>query len=328
VSEALSLWRRGRGHADVILPRPSVSTLTIVGTFVAICLIGVLTTDGFGTIENAKAILQASAFVGIVALGMTVIMISGNVFSLSLGTTAAVAAMAFLYSLTFGVLAAILLTILLGVMICAVQGAIVGGLQANPIIVTIAAGVIQAGAALYITGGVTVSPPAGASYAFLSGRAAGVPIGFLVLLVLTLVLDGILRGTRFGRELYATGENRRAARAAALNTGRITVGAFALAGGAAAVSGILLGAFNQNATLSVQGTLTYDAIAAALVGGTAIAGGQGSASRTLFGTVVIATVSSLLLLRGYSTGVQILVRGAIVLVVVVLVHVGTRRATQ
>jgi ribose/xylose/arabinose/galactoside ABC-type transport system permease subunit len=327
-TEVFSSWRRPRRQADAVIPRPSGSTLTIIGTFAAICLVGGLTTDGFATGDNAKSILQASAFVGIIALGMTVIMISGNVFSLSLGTTAAVAAMAFLYSLRFGVTAAIILTILLGVAICAVQGVIIGGLEANPIIVTIAAGVIQVGAALYVTGGVTVNPPVESSYGFLSGRAAGVPIGFLVFVGLTVILDGILRGTRFGREVYATGENKKAARAAAFNTGRLTAGAFALAGAAAAVSGILLGAFNQNATLSIQGTLTFDAIAAALVGGTAIAGGRGSAARTLFGAIVIATISSLLLLQGYSTGVQILVRGAIVLLVVVLLHLGMRQATR
>lgn len=124
---------------------PSVSTLTIVGIFVAILVIGTVTTPGFMTVENLKAILQSSAFVGIIAVGMAAIMISGNVFSMSLGTTAAVTAITFLWSLRFGIGGAIVLTVLLGLGICAVQGWIVGAIGANPIIVTIAAGVLQAG---------------------------------------------------------------------------------------------------------------------------------------------------------------------------------------
>jgi ribose/xylose/arabinose/galactoside ABC-type transport system permease subunit len=255
---------------------------------------------------------------------MTVIMLSGSVFSLSLGTTAAVTAIAFLYTLRVGIVGAIVLTVLLGTAICAIQGWIVGGIGANPIIVTIAAGVIQEGLSLYVTGGTTVYPPTSASYTWLTGRELGIPFPFLVFLALALLIDLALHGTRFGREVYAVGENKRAARAAALSIARVSAGAFAVAGACAGAAGVLLGAFNQNATLSIQGTYTYDAIAAALVGGTAITGGRGSASRTLFGAIVIATISSLLLLRGYSTGMQILVKGVVVIVVVALVQLGSR----
>lgn len=104
----------------------------------------------------------------------------------------------------------------------------------------------------------------------------------------------------------------------------IGAGAFALAGFCTGVAGVLIGATNQNASLFIESTYTFDAIAATLVGGTAVTGGRGGAARTLFGAIVIATISSLLLLRGYSTGVQIFVKGVVVLVVVVLVRLGTR----
>jgi hypothetical protein len=85
------------------LRRPSLSTATIVAIFAVIVLVGSLTTTGFATVENFKAILQSSAFVGIIAVGMTVIMLSGNVFSMSLGTTAAVTAITFLWALAYGI---------------------------------------------------------------------------------------------------------------------------------------------------------------------------------------------------------------------------------
>jgi ribose transport system permease protein len=306
----------------------SMSTVTIVGILAVIILVGSFTTTGFATVENLKAILRSSAFVGIIAVGMTMIMLSGNLFSLSLGTTAAVTAIMFLWALNYGIVAAILLTILLGLSICAVQGWIVGAIGANPIIVTIAAGVIQGGATLKVSGGTTIYPPSDASYSWLADRFGGIPFPFIVFLVLTLVVDALLRGTSFGRAIYAVGDNKRAARAAAISIPAVAAGAFAVAGACTGIAGILIGATNENASLFIEGTFTFDAIAAVLVGGTAVTGGRGSAARTFFGAIAIATISSLLLLRGYSTGIQILVKGVIVIVVVMLVQLGSRGRSQ
>lgn len=312
------------GWPRLAIPRVSLSTATIVGIFALIVIIGSVTTTGFATVENLKAILQSSAFVGVIAVGMTVVMLSGNVFSLSLGTTAAVTAITFLWALEFGIAAAIVLTILLGLGICAVQGWIVGWLGANPIIVTIAAGVLQAGVTLKVSGGTTIYPPPDASYSWLANRVGGIPFPFIVFVVLTIVVDAVLRGTSFGRAIYAVGENKRAARAAAISIAAVAAGAFAVAGACTGIAGALIGATNGNASLFIESTYTFDAIAAVLVGGTAVTGGRGSAGRTLFGAIVIATISSLLLLRGYSTGIQIFVKGLIVVVVVVLVQLGSR----
>jgi len=102
------------------------------------------------------------------------------------------------------------------------------------------------------------------------------------------------------------------------------VGAFGIASLYTAGSGILIGASSANASLLLVGSYTYDAIAAALVGGNAVTGGRGSIARTALGAIFIATISDMLLLRGYSTGGQILVRGIIVVVVVVLTNLRER----
>lgn len=305
--------------------RMARTTAAIVALLAAVCIVGAATTDGFLTVDNLQAVLLSSAFVGVIALGMTVIMLSGNLFSLSLGATAAVGAIAFLYGLRWGFAPALVFSVGIATAICAVQGLVIGGLGANPIIVTIAAGVIQAGITIKLTGGSTMNPPAGdTSFTFLNERLAGIPVPFIVFGVATLVLEFVFRRTRFGRLVYALGGSVAASRAAAMKISVVATGAFAVAGACAGLAGVLLAAANQNATLSIQGDYNYDAIAAVLVGGSAVTGGQGSALRTLFGVLVIATISSLLLLRGYSTGVQILVKGLIVFAVVVLVHLGRR----
>jgi ribose/xylose/arabinose/galactoside ABC-type transport system permease subunit len=296
-----------------------------IAILAVVTIYGAATTQGFLTVSNMKAILTAAAFVGIIAVGLTVMVLSGNLFSLALGQTAAVSAMVFLSALRWGLLAAILLTLLLGLVIGAVQGFPVGAWGANPIIITIGAAGLMEGMAVWLSNGQSIVPPASeTSWQHLAQPVLGLPAPVYVFLVLTVVLAVVMDRTRFGRQIYLLGENRAAARAAALPITLLTVGAFGIASLYTAASGILIGASSANASLLLTGSYTYDAIAAALVGGNAVTGGRGSIARTAAGAVFIAAISDMLLLRGYSTGGQILVRGVIVLVVVVLTNLRER----
>ena len=291
----------------------------------AVTVYGAATTTGFLSWSNFKAILTAAAFVGIIAVGLTVIVLSGNLFSLALGQTAAISAMFFIYSLRFNLGTAILLTLLLGLAIGAVQGFAVGAWGANPIIITIGAAGLMEGMAVWLSHGQSIIPPAGStSWEHLANPVLGLPAPVYIFIVVTILLAVVMQRTRFGRQIYLLGENRTAARAAALPITLLTVGAFGIASLCTAGSGILIGATSANASLLLTGSYTYDAIAAALVGGNAVTGGRGSIGRTALGAIFIATISDMLLLRGYSTGGQILVRGIIVVVVVVLTNLRER----
>ncbi|KQU85851.1 hypothetical protein ASD12_31095 [Mesorhizobium sp. Root102] len=282
-------------------------------------------TPGFLSTQNFRAILGTTTFVGLIAVGMTVIMISGSFVSMSLGTLATVTAIFFIYALKFGVGAAILSTLALGAMLGLVQGFLIGAWGANPIIVTIAAGALLEGASVALTGGQALSPPDN-TYAFLNATPYGIPVGTFVLLLLVVVVEFLLRRTRPGREVYMLGESRAAARAAALSLGEIGCWVFMLAGVSAALAGIFLGSFNHGASLLLnRGTLNYDAIAATLIGGTAIAGGRGSVWRTLLGVILIATITNLVLLRGYSFGAQIFFKGVLMTAFVLIIHLRSQR---
>lgn len=286
-------------------------------------------TDAFFTWLNAKAILTSVAYVGVFAVATTVMMISGSLFSLSLGVTGAITATTFLALLDHGVGAAIAATLVLGTGICAAQGILVGFFGANPIIVTIAAGGLQQGIFLWATKGATIVPPFDeTSYQWLNNRYLDLPLAVFVLFGLVIVLEGAMRRTRFGKLVHLVGENRRAAHAAGLPVALVITGAFAIAGLCVAIVGIELGAFNQSGSLLVESTFTYDGIAAAIVGGSAITGGRGSMVRALGGAVFIATVSDIVLLRGYEEGWQILIKGLIVFVVVVLLHLSRWQAER
>jgi ribose/xylose/arabinose/galactoside ABC-type transport system permease subunit len=309
--------------ARVRRARPG-SLAVALAVLVVVLLPVAVTTERFLTLGNARAILASAALVGITAIGATLVMIAGSAVSMAASQTATVVAMVFLATLDQGLPVATLLALLGGVVLTAVQGLAVGYWEANPIVLTIAAGFAIGGGAIWFSGGTPVSAASG-GYDVLNATPLGLPLAVYVLLVLAVLAEWILRRTTAGRQLYLVGENRAAARAAGLPVGRVTVVAWAFFGMCLAVTGVFLAAFNTSATTNLAGTLTLDAIAAVLVGGTAIAGGKGSALRTLGGAVLISVISDVLLLRGYSTGVQILVKGILVLAVVVLVHVRGRR---
>jgi ribose/xylose/arabinose/galactoside ABC-type transport system permease subunit len=303
--------------------RTTVVTNVVVVVAVLAAIVVALSTDRFVTVANVKAILTSASLVGIAALGLTLITIGGSAVSLAISPTVAAAGMIFLSAQSLGLVPALVIAVVVGAVITGLQGAVVGYGAANPVLLTIAASFAIAGLATGISGGETVSPT-GTGYDLLNATPGGVALCVYVLIVLTLVLEWTLRRTAFGRSLYLIGENRRAARSAGLPVGRTTAVAWLGAGVLFAVTAAFTAAFNTSANVNLGGTLTFDAIAAVLAGGTPIAGGRGSALRTLAGAVLIAAVSDILLLRGYSTGVQIMVKGLIVLVVVVLVHLRTK----
>jgi ribose/xylose/arabinose/galactoside ABC-type transport system permease subunit len=297
------------------------------GVLVVVLVFAGLTTDRFFSIDNGRAILASTAFVGITAIGATLVMIAGSAVSLAASQTATVVAMVFLSTQQLGLGAAILVALACGSALTAVQGAVIGFWAANPIVLTIAAGFAVGALATWVSGGTPVAADHPA-YEVLNRTVLGLPLAVYVLLAVAVLAEWILRRTTAGRQMYLIGENRDAASAAGLPVGRVTVVAWAFFGACIALTGIFLAAFNTSATVALGGTLTLDAIAAVLVGGTAIQGGKGSAARTLVGAVLISVISDVLLLRGFSTGLQILVKGLLVLIVVVAVHLRANRGRR
>lgn len=298
-----------------------VALPVLLGLLVAALAWAAVTTPGFFTIGNAQAILTSTIFVGMVAVGMTLVMVSGSFVSLALATTATVSAMMFMALLPLGLAPAIVITIMAAGVVGSLQGAVIGGWNANPIIVTIAAAAIMEGVAIALSSGVTINP-VDLDYRILNSRWLGLPVGFYVLVLLVLCVEAVMRFTAFGRMVYLVGDNRPAARSAALPLAGIGAGVFAIAGACSALAGIFMATFNHSASLLLnRGTLGYDAIAAVLIGGAAIGGGRGTVIRSMMGVVVIAVVTDLVLLRGYSTGTQVALKGLVMVAFALAVHI-------
>ena len=134
-----------------------------------------LSTPGFTSPLSINSLLNAISFIGCVAVGMTFITITGNIMSLALGATVSASALVFLASLSLGVFPAFLVAVLFGIVITAVQGALVGYIRANPLLVSIAALSLLIGGAALATGGQRIYP-GGEGLQVFKGRVAGIPV--------------------------------------------------------------------------------------------------------------------------------------------------------
>ena len=293
----------------------------VVGVLI---VVAAATTQNFFTASNGVAILSATSIVGIAAVGLTFLTLSGSVASLATSQTVSALTIVFFATQFLGLIPALVITILGGILFSALQGAMVGYWNANPIVLSIAAGFAVIGFITLYTGGISVIP-ANQGFKALNATPLGIPLSVFVLVGLTILAELVLRRTTIGRQIYLVGENRSAARAAGLPIGRVSVFAWAVFGGFLGINAAFISSLTFSASPTVAGNLTFDAIAAVLVGGTAIAGGKGSAVRTLFGAILIAIISNILLLRGVSTGAQIFLKGLLVLAIVLYVQIRMRR---
>lgn len=303
--------------------RRKALTAVRIGALVALT-VGALATPGFTSTLSVLSLLTAMSFIGCVAVGMSFITITGNIMSLCLGATLSASSLVFMASLGLGVLPAFLVAVAFGIVVTAAQGFAVGYLQANPIIVSIAGLALILGSSDYITGGQRIYP-AGGGYEIFKEKVHGMPVEAIILFTAVAVGQVVLFLTRFGRNMYMVGSNARAAEAAGIVRWRTVTGAYTLAGLFTSVAGILLAARYGSGDMELGVGYDYDAIAAVLVGGTAIRGGAGSVLRTLVGVAVIAAVKVILILHGFSQQMQYLITGLIVLGVVMLHTLGESR---
>ena len=293
-----------------------------VGVSVLVILVaGGLTTAEFLTVDNLLIIVRTASITGIVALGMTFVTLTGNFFSLSLEQTAAMCSIVFAECLAhdYGLWIALLLGLLTSIGIGVGQGLVVAA-GLNPIVTTLGAGAALYGLAAIATHNEVVNFSTTQADYLGRGRPLGVPTQSWAFLILTVIATFVLVRTRFGRQVYLVGANREAARASGLSVGRVTVVAFTLSALGAGIAGVFTAAQITQAPLTQFNGLNFDVIAAVLVGGTALQGGEGSALRSALGAIFIAMLGNFLLLRGTTFGVRTMVTGLIVIVATSAFH--------
>jgi galactofuranose transport system permease protein len=292
------------------------------GAFVALvvaCIFGTARYEAFLTTENLSNVLRQNSMLGLLALGMTFVILSGGI-DLSVGALLAIAGVVAAQLSTHGAMLAIVGGIAAATLLGVINGLVITKARIQPFIVTLAMLIAARGAALAMTNEQSVNVDASATGLTWLGRGdvgrVPAPIALLFFAYLTGWL--VLRFTRFGRHVYAVGDDEDAARLMGLRADRVMIGTYALSGALAGLGGVVLAA-RLGAGQPVAGTgWELDAIAAVVVGGTLLTGGQGGAGSTLVGVLLLGVIFNLFNLEGtISPWWQWVLRGGFLLGVVV-----------
>jgi ribose transport system permease protein len=280
------------------------------------------TSSNFLTAGNLLNILRQVSIVGIVAMGVVIVLITGN-FDLSVGATLTLAAVVSVQMQPIDpsrTALAILAPLALGVAVGAANGAIIGLLRANSIIVTVGMQFVVTGCVLLYVAGqhVRVDNAAPFYFALSGGRLLGVPIPVYLFLVITALCHLLMTRTLFGRYLRAIGNNAEAARMVGVPVARHILFAYVISGAAASVSGIILASRVRNLDPTVGIGYEFAALTAVVLGGARLSGGRGNVLHTLAGVLILGVVANGMRLFNLPFNLQLLVQGIILVAAVAL----------
>lgn len=284
----------------------------------------------FLTSNNVTNILTQITINLILAVGMTFVILIGGI-DLSVGSVMAFAAVVAGKAITLtglGPAELIVLATLAGMLTGVVCGMINGAISAYwglpSFIITLGMLNIARGAALQVSGAQTIYSFPPAFEAFGSALVLGVPVVFLVALLITGVAWFVLTRTVFGRLLYGIGNNEEAVRLAGHRVFWLKVAAFTISGATAGIAAIIYMARLSIASPIAGIGFELNAIAAVIIGGTSLSGGRGSVIGTLLGAAIIGVLANGLILIGLSDFVRQMITGVVIIVAVVLDHYRAR----
>jgi len=257
---------------------------------------------------------------GLFAIGQGFVIMTGGI-DLSVGSMIALLGVLFVDMVgKFGVPwpLAILITIALGALMGLAHGLLITRLKMQPFVVTLCGLLIYRGVARGYTGEATAGFPFGASYPELEwltvGRSFGIPHSFFALLLVGVVAWFVLHRSVFGRHLYAVGKNEDAARYSGVRTSAVITGAYVISAVLAAVAAVYFAMFTKSVQPSSHGNF-YElyAIAAAVLGGFSLRGGEGSIIGVILGAVLLQELQNLVNLLGIPSSLNFAVMGAVIL---------------
>jgi len=299
---------------------PHVKSFSIVIVFLAITIFFTFANQYFLTWDNWLNLLRQSSINGILAIGVTfVILIKG--IDLSVGSVMALAGMIAASLVTSKnehfVLVAVLAGLGIGAALGLVNGVIVARINVPPFVATLGMLSMARGMTLIFSQGRPI-PNLSAPFRWIGGGDLfGLPVPVLILFLVFGIGWVVLSYTTFGRYIYAVGGNEKAARTSGVSTRMVTASTYVISGLLAGLAGLVLTSRTTAALPQAGIGYELDAIAAVVIGGTSLAGGRGSLVGTLFGALIIGTINNGMDLMGVSSYYQQLLKGAIIVAAVI-----------
>lgn len=296
-----------------------IRELTLVVLIGVIIVVMANVNPYFLSFSNFRAVAVGMAPTAIIVIGMAILLASGG-FDLSVGSVMAlsstVVAMLLLAGLPIPL--AVLCGLVLGAGIGVVNGLLVTGLGINPLIATLGTMSIARGIALVLTEGFSVSSLPQAFGWIGKADIGGFPVIVIVTLVLVLVFDLAVRHTRFFRQVYFIGANEKAAMLSGIHVNRVRIIAYALTGVLAALAGVLLASRLMSGTPTAGNGIELQVLAAAVIGGASLRGGEGTILGAFLGVVFVALINNTMTMLAVSIYWQMIVIGSVLVAAVAL----------
>jgi erythritol transport system permease protein len=323
-------------------------TLMKLRTFIALfAVIAFFSIFAPNFLSTANIILMSKhvALNAFLAMGMTFVIITGGI-DLSVGSIVGLCGMVagglilngidlqIGYTMYFNVVEVCLITLVVGILIGAVNGLLITKLNVAPFIATLGTLYVARGFALLSSDGQTfpnlIGKPelATTGFGFLgSGRIIGLPVSIWILIVVALAAAYVAKYVPIGRQIFAVGGNERAARMSGIRVDRVKMFVYMFSGFCAAIVGIVISSELMASHPATGNSFELNAIAAAVLGGTSMSGGRGTIGGTIIGAFVIGILSDGLVMMGVSSFWQMVIKG-IVIIVAVVVDQAQRRLQQ
>ena len=306
--------------------RLSKISLSTFGPFIAFILV-----YGFFAILNAKilsltaveTIIQQTVIVGIGAIGMTFVIISGGI-DLSVGSIIAMGSVAVAFLMqTFGLdpLLAAVGGVLVGLLWGFINGVLIARFKMVPFIVTLGTLLVVRGVAK----GIAHSMPINTGHTWLSDLLAAlpqsqkwqlIPPGAWLMILLALLMAAVLKYLPIGRHVYAIGSSEQTARLCGIAVERVKIFVYTLCGGLAGLGGLMLMSYQEQGDPTVAIGLELDVIAAVVIGGGSLSGGEGSIQGSIVGAIIMTVIRTGCQLNGWPTWVTQVVTGAVIVIAV------------
>ncbi len=291
----------------------------IIASLLLLSIVFTCFTPKFLTGSNIMNILQQSTINGCVALGMTLVIITGGI-DLSVGSIMALSGMVMAMLMTAGVpaLPAVLLGIVLAVILGVVNGFLISVLKLQPFLVTLGTMSAYRGLTLIISNGLPVRGFSSIYTNFMNSLNGIFPVPVILLLIFTVVIFLVIKYSKYGQYIFAIGGNEEATRLSGINTNYIKIVTYALSGFACALSAIIF--LGRLAAADPQAGNSYEmnAIAAAAIGGASLAGGKGSIVGTIIGVLILQTLNNGLTLLNVQSFYQTFAIGLIIIIATII----------
>lgn len=288
---------------------------------ILICLIASVISPNFLKASNIVNVIRLVSINGIIAMGMTFVVLTGGV-DLSVGAIVGVVAVsaAMMFQRNVPVILAVPAGLLIGAVLGIINGIGVTKGKLAPFIMTLGSLTALQGVSLYLANG---SPQnwrkTEIDFKFLGqGTLLGIPVPVYIFAAVFLISFYVLKYTEFGRSVYAVGDSREAARLSGINTGRVEALCFVITGFLSAVSSIILISRLSVGEPTAGDGYELDALAMVYIGGCSTSGGSGSVIGTLIGAILLSVISNVLNLLGVSPFLQKVVKGLIIIGAVLL----------